>query len=438
MRTMSHSAIAVRCRLAQSRLTCLQFCMLAVLLGISTLSRADEFAAYSLTDDIEDYLGDSDVELVNFQQPGSTVRPPSAVRRPSRRPVSGQELAPPSASDTGDYLASAPRMFGHYYGAIGQLLTRTPDIQGVATVTLTDIPMGGGAGPLQISDNNTPLPQSRFFFNYNHFENALRTRVGNRQQAIGVDQYTIGTEQTFMDGISSWQLQLPVTGGFDSPDGISAGQYGNLGFISKTAIWRSDYAILSAGLGLDLPTGSSVQRQGRSGGFQIRNSSTSVLPYIGIMALPTDATFFQTFVTASLPVSGNQFEVNAFPGGPMQTAGVLTPQSRLHLDLAAGTWLYQNPGGGGVTGMAFVGEVHYVAAMQRGDFINFTSVGPAGPSFFQLGNLSNQQTVTNITLGVHTTWNDRIQFRIGGAFPLAERPNRGFDGEVIAQVNFIP
>ena len=35
-------------------------------------------------------------------------------------------------------------------------------------------------------------------------------------------------------------------------------------------------------------------------------------------------------------------------------------------------------------------------------------------------------------------WNDRFQFRIGGAFPLAQRPNRNFDGEVIAQMNFIP
>lgn len=328
-------------------------------------------------------------------------------------------------------------MFGHYYGAIGQLRQRTLGENGVVGELVTDIPMGGGAGPLQITDNNTPLPQSRFFFNYNHFENALRTRAGGREIESGVDQYTIGTEQSFMDGICSWQLQLPVTGGFDVP-GVSAGKIGNLGFMTKTAIWRSDYSILSAGLGLDLPTGSGVRGEGPSGGYEIRNTSTGVLPYLGIMVLPSDATFFQTFISASVPASGNEFVVTPFAGAPPQTVGIFTPQTRLHLDLAAGTWFYQNPGGGGVTGMAFVGEVHYVAATQRGDTLNFTTFGPSGIANYQLGNLSNQQTVTNFTLGIHTTWNDRFQFRIGGAFPLAERPNRGFDGEVIAQINFIP
>jgi hypothetical protein len=386
------------------------------------------------------YIAGPDFELADFQQPSPSVRPPTAARRPTRRPVAGQELAPPTAEDVGDYLASAPRMFGHYFGAVGQLRQRSFGENGVIGEMVTDIPMGGGAGPLQITDNATPLPQSRSFFNYNHFENALRTRAGGREIASGVDQYTIGTEQPFLDGICSWQLQLPITGGFSVPGdpGVSTGQIGNLGFITKTAIWRSDYSILSGGFGLDLPTGSSVRGEGPSGGYEIRNSSTGVLPFLGIMVLPTDATFFQTFISASVPASGNQVFVTPFAGAPARNVGVFTPQTRLHLDLAAGTWFYQNPGGGGVTGMAFVGEVHYVAATQSGDVVNFSSFNQTATSNYQLGNLSNQQTVTNFTLGIHTTWNDRFQFRIGGAFPLAERPNRGFDGEVIAQINFIP
>lgn len=385
------------------------------------------------------YFDNSEFDLVNFQQPG-TARPPAASRRPTRRAIPGQETATPTASDVGDYLASAPRMFGHYYGASGQLLTRATDNNGLPQKPMvTDIPMGGGAGPLQISDNNTPLPQSRSFFNFNHFENAIQTRDGNRQIFSPVDQYTFGTEQTFMDGISSWQLQLPLTSGFDfaGNPGASSGGFGNLGFISKTAIWRSDYAILSGGLGLELPTGSSVQGRGPFTRYQLRNSSTTMLPFIGVMALPTDATFLQGFLTASVPASGNQFVVGS-RDGPDVNAGVYTPQSRLHLDLAGGAWFYQNPGGGGITGMAFVGEVHYVAATQPGDFLNVTTIGPTGPNFYQLGNLSNKQTTTNLTVGIHTIWNDRFQFRIGGAFPLAQRPNRGFDAEVIAQVNFIP
>jgi hypothetical protein len=299
--------------------------------------------------------------------------------------------------------------------------------------------MGGGASPLQITDNNTPLPQSRFFVNYNHFENALRVQRASGPLFLAIDQYTVGTEQTFMDGIASWQLQLPMTGGFGvgGNPGVSAGQFGNLGFIAKAAIWRSDYAILSSGLGLDLPTGSSVQGLGQTSGYQLRNTATTVLPFIGVMVLPTDDTFFQTYLTASVPASGNEFLVLQ-PGGPPQSAGIYNAQTRLHLDLLGGIWLSQNPGGGGLTGLAFISELHYVAATQHGDTLNFTRIGASGPNTYQLGNLSNQQTATNFTVGIHTVWNDRFQFRIGGAFPLAQRPNRNFDGEVIAQLNFIP
>jgi hypothetical protein len=389
----------------------------------------------------EGYFVNSDIDLTAFQQPG-TARPPAATRRPTRRPVPGQETSIPTASDVGDYLASAPRMFGHYYGAIGQLRERSfVGTTGVLQQDLfTDLPIGGGAGPLQITDNNSPLPQTRYFVNYNHFENALRAQSGTLQTGSPVDQTTVGTEQTFLDGICSWQLQLPMTGGFDvaGNPGVSAGQFGNLGFISKVAIWRSDYAILSGGLGLELPTGSSVRGQGQFTGYQLRNSATTVLPYIGVMALPTDATFLQGFFTASVPASGNEFVIFPPGGGPPQSAGWFTTQTRLHLDLAGGVWLLQNPGAGGLTGLAVVGEVHYVAATQHGDVLNFTSINNAGTRFYQLGNLSNQQTATNFTVGIHTVWNDRFQFRIGGAFPLAQQPNRGFDGEVIAQVNFTP
>src|SRR5204862_404055 len=109
--------------------------------------------------------------------------------------------------------------------------------------------------------------------------NALRAQGPGGTVFLPIDQYTVGTEQTLMDGIASWQVQLPMTSGFSvgGNPGISAGQFGNLGFIGKVSVWRSDYAILSSGLGLDLPTGSSSQSFGRSGGYQIRNTGTTVL-----------------------------------------------------------------------------------------------------------------------------------------------------------------
>jgi len=438
MRTSNHSRLSFG-RLALAFL----FAASAVQEGMgqepmSSELHFDDSTANQLFEESNEYFADSDIDLAAFQQPG-TARPPTATRRPTRRPVAGQETSVATAEDVGDYLASAPRMFGHYFGATGQLQVRSIDAFGKVNTFVTDVPMGGGASPLQITDNNTPLPQSRFFVNYNHFENALRVEGAAGPTFLPIDQYTVGTEQTLMDGIASWQIQLPMTSGFGvgGNPGVSAGQFGNLGFIAKASVWRSDYAILSSGLGLDLPTGSSVQSLGRSSGYQIRNTATTVLPYIGVMALPTDETFVQGFITASVPANGNQFMVLQ-PGAPPQSAGFYNAQTRLHFDLLGGIWLSRNPGGGGLTGLAFLSEIHYVAATQHGDSLNFTANGPTGPNNFQLGNLSNQQTATNFTVGLHTVWNDRFQFRIGGAFPLAQRPNRNFDGEVIAQMNFIP
>ena len=419
--------------------------LLAVLVAfIGTSNRGlaqeeDSASSDEFLSSFEDSFNDSEVEMANFQQPGSTVRPPSAVRRPSRRPATGQELAAPSVSETGDYLASAPRMFGHYYGSAGQLLLRGIDANGKANTLITDLPLGGGASRLQVADNNVALAQDRFFFNYNHFENAFETRINGQLVQAPIDQYTLGLERSIFDGIASWQLQMPVTGRFAmaGDPSFSGGQIGNLGLVAKTVVWRSDYASLAAGLGFDLPTGSSVN--GSSGGtnFRIANSSLHLSPYVGTLVSPTDATFFSAFMAVDVPASGNTISIQGFQGSPFQPAGVLTAQSLMQVDLSGGRWIYQNPGGGGITGMALLAEIHYVAALQHGDVVTVNPSRTPGVTAFQLGNLANQQTVTNFTTGLHILWNDRVQFRIGGAFPLADRPNRSFDGEVIAQVNFL-
>jgi hypothetical protein len=398
-------------------------------LGEEIPELASEFTESNLGD------GEFDIDLTAFQQPGT--RPGTGPRRPTRVP-SGQNIAPASAEDVGDYLASAPRMFGHAYGSIGQLRATGVDLAtGKVTNILTDIPMGGGAGRLQVGDNNVALAQDRFFFSYNHFAGAIRTNVSGQPFNQPIDQYTMGLERAFMGNISSWQLQLPMTGQFAN-GGLNSGQIGNLGFISKTVVWRSDYASLAGGLGLDLPTGSSLNGDVGGTRFRLANSSTHLSPFVGFLASPTDATFFQTFMAVDVPASGNRFLVSGLPGTPFQQAGVLTTQPLIQLDMSGGLWFYQNPGGGGITGMAFLGEVHYVGALNRGDNLIVTGNTAGGAAGFQLGNLSNQLYVTNMTAGLHMLWNDRIQIRIGGAFPLATRPNRSFDGEVIAQVNYIP
>src|SRR5687767_14396808 len=109
-----------RIYLASKTLACslaLSFCFVSrgTAQDLETESLSDSVAGV-FSEDVDGYFDGAEFDVVDYQQPGS-ARPPTTIRRPTRRPVTGQEIAPPSASDVGNYLASAPRMFGHYYGA---------------------------------------------------------------------------------------------------------------------------------------------------------------------------------------------------------------------------------------------------------------------------------------------------------------------------------
>src|SRR5690606_25544046 len=99
------------------------------------------------------------------------------------------------ASRTGP--SAVPNMIGDLLGGGSALQT--------SDVSFLSIPTAGGGGALgrfQISENNSPLPQNRFYFNYSHFHNS---------QIFGphitsLDRYTPGFEKTFLDGLMSYQI----------------------------------------------------------------------------------------------------------------------------------------------------------------------------------------------------------------------------------------
>jgi hypothetical protein len=60
-----------------------------------------------------------------------------------------------------------------------------------------------------------------------------------------------------------------------------------------------------------------------------------------------------------------------------------------------------------------------------------TSAGTIG-----LGNIFNQLSIPNVTVGTHFWIGPNSVFTVAAAFPLADREyNRQFDAEVIAQFN---
>src|SRR5947208_792289 len=59
-------------------------------------NRYEDVSGDVLGPGLENYFADSDIDLAAFQQPGAT-RPLTGSRRPTRRPVAGQETATPTA-----------------------------------------------------------------------------------------------------------------------------------------------------------------------------------------------------------------------------------------------------------------------------------------------------------------------------------------------------
>jgi hypothetical protein len=114
--------------------------------------------------------------------------------------------------------------------------------------------------------------------------------------------------------------------------------------------------------------------------------------------------------------------------------GRLTDQTLLHVDVGSGYWLYRQPAATVLTGVAAIGEVHYTATLQDTDF-----VAGARPTIFAPGatldirNPANSMNVVNVTTGLHFELFGNSTLRLAGAFPLTQRDDRFFDGELLLQ-----
>ncbi|MEZ6117707.1 MAG: hypothetical protein R3C28_14205 [Pirellulaceae bacterium] len=106
------------------------------------------------------------------------------------------------AAGSGATLASngVPSMIGDFFGG-GYNYTVDGPFNG-GTVTLA-----GGDRRMKFSENNSPFPRDRIFFNYNHFHNALTDPNGNSRD---LNRYTFGVESTIFNDFNSVELRVPL------------------------------------------------------------------------------------------------------------------------------------------------------------------------------------------------------------------------------------
>jgi|LSQX01.1.fsa_nt_gb hypothetical protein len=348
--------------------------------------------------------------------------------------------APEAAALAGSFGAArapssaAPHMIGDFLGGNYSYIT-IDEIEGGAS----PVSISGGDRNFKIAENNSPIPMDRFFFNYNHFANALETFDG---PALPLDRFTFGLEKTFWDENWSVELRVPFARGLDASQvvgqdaGLEGTEFGNVAMAVKTLLCRSQRSALAAGLGIVFPTGadSELILDDGVGGVttlaSVENEAVHFQPFIGYLWVPTDRLFGQMFAQVDFDANGNLTRIRG-------AEGRLQDQSLLFLDMNIGYWVYRAPNAPFLKGVAPMVELHYTTTLQPPD------EAPAGdlvvtPSPYEIDtitNLAGRQDLLNLTGGVHFQLFEATRLTVAAACPLRCDADREFDAEVMLQLN---
>ena len=131
---------------------------------------------------------------------------------------------------------------------------------------LVSNPITGGTDPgvttgrMMVSENTSPLPRDRVFFNSSYFDGTRLAPGG-----INVSRFTPGFEKTFFNGDASIEVRTPFASTLSSTIDTSSGaatsndvQWGNVTMYAKALAYRSQTFALSTGMGITLPTANNV------------------------------------------------------------------------------------------------------------------------------------------------------------------------------------
>lgn len=326
-------------------------------------------------------------------------------------------------------------------------LSRTPDLFGDSFVPLTvavadphitsgpnrtgyegNIPVGGGARRFK-NEQTRALPTDRLIFVYNHFHNAVEVNSHLGESDIdNVDQYTIGFEKTFGDGLWSLEMRMPFTGDSDlaiNGLGINSGHVGNLAVTLKRLLYSDEQFAFAVGLAATAPTGSDTHINFNNGasGITVENDSVHLLPYFGAMWTPSENWFINGFAQVDVAANPNSISYFDTADGGFRLNGSITEQTLMYLDLSFGYWWYRSMEDDGLTGLASVLEFHYTTALNDAHSSNLANT-------FRVGNGINRIDVVNMTLGLHSEWSHNTLVRTALVVPLGNEEDRFFDSEI--------
>jgi hypothetical protein len=274
-------------------------------------------------------------------------------------------------------------------------------------------------GGFKITENESALPEDRVFAGYNFYSNVtgpptpaslgqvdtVSTTAGGRPAtvstlvpgvaapAVDVHREVIGFEKTFLDGLGSVEVRLPVLQ-LEGEEGFGGDGFGDVTAVLKLALLRDRRTgdVLAAGLAVTAPTGRGLLIPGGE------LHPTLLQPFVGYLWSP-GRLYLEGFTSLAVPTDSRDVTL-------------------LFNDVALGYVLYRGPAGQVLSGVAPVIEAH----------VN-TPLNHRGT-----GDVVTLPDLVDLTGGVHLDLYDRSTLTLGAATPVTGP--KVFDIEAIVQFNW--
>lgn len=399
--------------------------LFVLLLTFPLASVQAEQASETIIDDVADYWSPAfeDAEIdqpVDISEGALEEVIPAQMIAPQRqfRVAQNQRNRRPAANTLSTRLASVPFMIGDT--GTGTCLS----IGGLSTFTIEHPTLT--CSRLNISENNSPLPTDRTYVSYRHFKNVTNVKVLTLfERDYNVDRVTLGHERTFLDGMCSVEVRLPMerrlTSNFTSVvdtlvdpqiiepfQGGRQNEIGNVSTIFKFLLTEdTDYAI-SAGLGITAPTAEDftygyslnntfdfildpmdppvLLREFENFGLMVNNETVYLAPFLAWIHQPTPRFFHQGFL--QVEVAANPSTVRARGGGQIDFVDTTDPnnpvfipllfaftpsqgrstelhaQTLMRLNLGCGYVIADNPESDCIKDLTSLFELHYTTTLQ--------------------------------------------------------------------------
>lgn len=434
----------------------------------------------------------------------SLLQQPPSLSQPAMPGTRAATATARPSSYSNNRLTSVPNMFGDASaGGCGGLFVGGALAAEIAHPTY-------GCSRLNISENNSPMPRNRVYYSYRHFADGSHIDIFSnspqgREGDLDIDKHIFAMEST-MGPDSSLEIRVPIntqltsdinfiqTDSGSTTDGSNNNldallnnrttTLGNIDMIYKRRLMNTDRFYFSGGLGLNLPTASSVRvtaniddpnfqiynpdltlqeniDQGPANGMpptgtdveimidgRYRNQTVNLLPFVAFVWAPSDVWFTQGFAQVDVPLNESTgiLGLRAVADGDVffdtldnPERARLAGQTLLRLNYGIGRWLYLNDESR-INALGIVAEVHYTTTLTNADIVTLEILDPNESPLPILdrgitagfGNLANRVDITNLVLGVPMLIGPTSVYN-GFTIPVSE--NKGFSFEYSLSIN---